>query len=76
MIIKGVSSINTQLSDVYELLKSDDLIPEISNDYDEAVYIILLKEQAQVDSSIIASYADSITDMQKTVKQMLSQLQA
>uniref|UniRef100_A0A8R1Y381 N-terminal acetyltransferase B complex subunit MDM20 homolog n=1 Tax=Onchocerca volvulus TaxID=6282 RepID=A0A8R1Y381_ONCVO len=76
MIIKGVTSINTHLSDVYELLKSDDLIPEISNDYDEAVYIILLKEQAQVDSSIIASYADSITDMQKTIKHMLNQLQA
>ncbi|MCP9258151.1 N-alpha-acetyltransferase 25, NatB auxiliary [Dirofilaria immitis] len=75
MIIKGVTSINTQLSDVHKLLKSDDLIPEISSDYDEATYIILLKEQAQIDSSIIASYADSVSDMQKTIKHMLNQLQ-
>ncbi|EFO24232.1 hypothetical protein LOAG_04254 [Loa loa] len=76
MINKGVTSINTQLSDVHKLLKSDDLIPEISNDYDKAVYIILLKQQAQVDSSIVASYTDSIMDMQRTVKRMLSQSQA
>ncbi|KAK6102242.1 N-acetyltransferase B complex (NatB) non catalytic subunit family protein [Brugia pahangi] len=76
MINKGVTSINTQLSDVHKLLRNDDLIPEVSNVYDEAVYIILLKEQAQVDSSIIASYNDSITDMQKTVKRMLNQSQA
>ncbi|VBB30334.1 unnamed protein product, partial [Acanthocheilonema viteae] len=76
LINKGVISINTQLSDVHKLLKSNDLIPEISNDYDEAVYIILLKEQVQVDSSIVASYTDSIMDMQKTVKRMLNQSQA
>ncbi|VDK74314.1 unnamed protein product [Litomosoides sigmodontis] len=76
MINKGVTSINTRLSDVHKLLKSNDLIPEINNNYDEAVYIILLKEQSQVNSSIVASYTDSIADMQKTVKRMLNQTQA
>lgn len=35
MINKGVTSINTQLSDVHKLLKSNDLIPEINNDYEK-----------------------------------------
>uniref|UniRef100_A0A915PFP9 N-terminal acetyltransferase B complex subunit NAA25 homolog n=1 Tax=Setaria digitata TaxID=48799 RepID=A0A915PFP9_9BILA len=73
---KGVTLINGQLSDVHKLLKSNDLIPEISSDYDEEVCIILLKEQTQIDSCIVASYMDSITDMQKTVKRMLNQFQA
>lgn len=37
VINKGVTSIDTQLSDAYKLLKSDDLIPEISVHYDEVI---------------------------------------
>lgn len=72
LVNKGAQTIDAQLTDGQNMLNSDDLIPEISSDYDENVARILLSQKTNADSAIVTCYGCSLNDMRKTVQRVIN----